>query len=174
MGITERVDGMVVLVETPSGSVSARMRGRDDIKVMFAPGFLRRANINQVQIQLEQLGRLLSTAWMREYQRIVSDEHQQTYEESRPINALDYEFLARRAGLIAQGRSDDGRIDIAVRGMRQWRVRVAPSALSSMREDEFALQVAVAARELVSDQRAKIRELKVTTYHPDFVADFKG
>jgi hypothetical protein len=45
--------------------------------------------------------------------------------------------------------------------------------MSAMGENEFAAQVAVAARELIGDQRAKIRELKVTTYDPEFVADFK-
>jgi hypothetical protein len=173
MGITERVERMVVRVEAPSRSVSAEMRGRDDIVVRFAPGFYQRAGTHEMQAQLEQLGRLLWAAWMREYQRIVSDEHQQTYQETRPVSQLDYEFLEKRANLVAEGRSGDGRIHIAVLGMQQWKVRVAPDAMSTMGEDEFAAQVAVAARELIGDQRAKIRELKVTTYDPEFVADFK-
>jgi hypothetical protein len=173
MGITERVERMAVRVEAPSRSVSAELRGRNDIIVSFAPGFYQRAGEHEMQAQLEQVGRLLWASWMREYQRIVSDEHGQTYEESRPLSHLDYEFIDKRANLVAEGRSGDGRIQISVRGMQDWKVRVAPGALSAMREDEFAAQVAVAAQGLIDDQRTKIRELKVTTYDPDFVADFK-
>ncbi len=173
MGITERVERMEVRVEAPSHSVSAVLRGRNDVIVTFAPGFYQRADAHEMQWQLEQLGKLLWARWMREYQRIVSDEHQQTYEETRPLSAIDYEFIDNRANLVAEGSSGDGRIHLAVRGMQEWKVRVAPDAIRTMREDEFAAQVAVAAQELIGDQRAKIRELKVTTYDPEFVADYK-
>ncbi len=173
MGITERVERMVVRVEAPSHSVSAEMHGRNDIIVTFAPGFYHRADTHEMQTQLEQLGRLLWASWMREYHRILSDEHQQTYQESRPVSQTDFEFFEKRANLVAEGRSGDGRIEIAVRGMQEWKVRVARDAMATMREDEFAAQVAVAARGLISDQQDKIRELKVTTYDPEFVADFK-
>jgi hypothetical protein len=173
MGITERVQSLVLRVQAPSGSVSAEMRGRNDVVVSFAPGFYYRADEHEMQWQLEQLAKLLWAAWMREYQRILSDEHQQTIQESRPVSQQDYEFFEKRSNLTADGRSSDGRIHVAVRGMQEWTVQVAPDAMSTLREDEFLSQVAVAARELIGDQRAKIRELKVTTYDPAFVADFK-
>jgi hypothetical protein len=174
MGITERVESILVRVEAPSRSVSAEMHGRNHVIVSFAPGFYYRADEHEMQWQLEQLAKLLWAAWMREYQRIISDEHQQTIQESRPVSQQDYEFFEKRSNLVAEGRSSDGRIHLAVRGMKDWKVRVAPDAMTTMREDEFASQVAVAARELIGDQRAKIRELKVTTYDPEFIADFKG
>jgi hypothetical protein len=173
MGITERVDRMVVRVETPSRSVWAQMHGRSDIVIRFAPGFFRRAKARELQTQLEQLGRLLWAAWMREYHAIVSAEHHQIYQEKRPVAERDVEFVRKRANLIAHGRSSDGRIRVAVRGMREWKVWVATEA-KSISEAEFTKQAAIAARALIDDQRMKIRELKVTTFDPRFVADFQG
>lgn len=173
MGITERVEQMIVRVEAPSRSVSAQMHGRNDVSVSFAPGFYHRAAEHEMEAQLGQVGKLLWAARTREYNRIISDEHQQTIEESRPISQRDVEFYSKRDSLVAHGSSSDGLVQLSVRGMRDWKVKVEPDALRRLREDEFAAQVAVAARELIADQQAKIRELKVSIYDPEFLAQFK-
>jgi hypothetical protein len=173
MGITERVEQMTVRVQAPSRSVSAQIRGRHDVSVSFAPGFYHRADEHEMETQLAQVGKLLWAARTREYNRIISDEHQQTIEDSRPTSQRDFEFYDKRENLVAEGASADDRVRLSVRGMRDWTVAVAPGALRQLPEEEFAAQVAVAARELIADQVAKIRELKVAIYDPEFLAQFK-
>ena len=172
MGITERVERMLVRVQSPSGSVSAELHGNDDVRVWFAPGFYQRADRHEMQTQLEQAARLLWAARVTEYQRILSDEYEQPMAERSPVGRLDTEFSQRREALVAQGESDDGHIAITVRGMRDWRVELTADALRALREDEFTAGVVFAARKLIADQLAKILQLRVSTYDPGLTLRF--
>jgi hypothetical protein len=163
---------MVVRVQAPSGSLSAEIRGRNDVSVAFAPGFYYRADEHEMEHQLASVAKLLWAARTREYNRIISDEHEQTIEDTRPVSERDYEFYEKRDSLLAEGQSTDGRVYLSVRGMREWKVKVASGAMHQLREDEFTAQVASAARELIADQIAKIRELKVSIFDPEFLEEF--
>src|SRR5262245_11349524 len=74
MGITERVERMVVRVSSPSGSVSAQIHGRNDVQIFFALGYYQRAEEHDLESQLTQVARLLWAARMREYNAIITDE----------------------------------------------------------------------------------------------------
>jgi hypothetical protein len=174
MGITERVESMVVRVSSPSGSVSAQLQGRNDVQVFFAPGYYHRTDQHDLESQLTQVAKLLWAARMREYQYIILDEYrEQAVLEAKPVSRQDFEFYERRDALVAEGQAASGRIQLSVRGMRDWKVRISADVLRDMREDEFAGALGVAARELIGDQLDKVRELKVQTYDPDFVRDYK-
>ena len=166
MGIAERVERMLVRVETPSRNVSAELLGRDDLRISFAPGFYQRADRVEMQAQLAQVARLLWAAWSRHYDLILSDEYGGLIEKRRPESERDVTFDEQRDQLIAHGSSPDGRILVDVRGMRDWKVSVAADAMRVLRESEFGAGVAAAARELVADQQLKILQLKVHVYDP--------
>jgi hypothetical protein len=69
-----------------------------------------------------------------------------------------------RDNLIAEGKSADSRIHIAVKGMRHWTVRIADGTVRTLTEEQFASGVREAARELINDQFAKVQELKQKIY----------
>lgn len=172
MAITERVERMLVGVQTPSGRVTAQLHGSHDVRVWFAPGFYQRADRHEMQTQLEQAARLLWAARVTEYQRILSDEYEQPMAQRSPVGRLDTEFGQRREALVAQGESDDGHIAITVKGMRDWRVELTADALRALREDEFTAAVALAASKLIADQLTKIVQLRVRTYDPRLTQRF--
>ncbi|ASW55514.1 hypothetical protein [Plantactinospora sp. KBS50] len=75
---------------------------------------------------------------------------------------MDYD--QQRRDLVAQGRSNCGRIAISVRGMQSWLVRIAPGTVRQLDEEQFAARLREAAGELIRDQFAGIRVLKSRIY----------
>lgn len=173
MGITQRVDQMMVRVSSPGGSIFAEIHGRDEVRLSFAPGYYYRVDKPDMETQLSTVGRLLWVARMREYYRIISDQTGQTITgDVRAESFLDTQFYEQRARLVAEGRSTDGRIHIQVRGLTTWTVRITDGTLNDLSPEEFAASAASAAAELIHDQHAKVRELRVQTYTPELVSDF--
>jgi hypothetical protein len=174
MGITERVANMTVRVSSPNGGIFARLDGRESVQLSFAPGYYERAAEHDLESQLTQVARLLWTSRMRAYNAIIADEYQESLIiDPKPQSQLDREFYDQRDNLLAVGRSADGRIEVSVRGMRDWKVRLAPGTAGVLSEEDFARAAATAATQLISDQRDKVRELKIEIFAPEFVADFK-
>lgn len=174
MGITERVANMSVRVSSPNGGIFARLDGRESVQLSFAPGYYERASDHDLESQLTQVARLLWTARMRAYNTIIADEyHESIIIDPTPQSQLDREFYDQRDNLLATGRSSDGRIEVTVRGMRDWKVRITPGTSRELSEDAFASAAATAASQLISDQRDKVRELKIEIFAPEFVADYK-
>jgi hypothetical protein len=173
MSITERVDSMVVRASAPDGRVSAELHGRTGVRVDLAPGYFYRADEADLESSLTQLAKLMFAGRMREYYAIISDEIRQTVvPDERAISALDTRFYEERDNLVAEGRGAGGRILLQVRGMKTWIVHIARGTLRELTEDEFTSGVADAAAELILDQQAKVRELKVRTYAPEFIDDY--
>lgn len=102
---------------------------------------------------------------MREYYAAVSEAFGEAITgESRAVSPRDHEYHSARDELVAEGRSSDGAVEIAVRGMREWTVRIADGTLRRLNEQEFAPRFAEAAAELIRDQSTKIRALKNRIY----------
>jgi hypothetical protein len=80
------------------------------------------------------------------------------------VSARDRDYRTARDELIAEGRSADGRVHLAVRGMRGWTIRIADGTLRELDEEEFTGRVREAAAELIRDQLAKVRTLKARIY----------
>jgi hypothetical protein len=166
MGVlADRLDNMRVRVQSPGGKIAAELRGRTDVRLSFSPESYRYFNEWDLERQLAALARLLWAARMREYYAAVSEAFGETITgESPPQTWRDQEYYSARDSIVAEGRSADGRIQLAVRGMTEWTVRIADGSLRTLTEDEFCARVGEAAAELISDQFAKIRELKNQIY----------
>ena len=80
------------------------------------------------------------------------------------VGARDAAFHEARAQLIATGASDDGRIRIAVRGMRHWTVQVASGTTLVLTEEAFVAGVRTAAARLIQHQADQMALLKARTY----------
>ncbi|GIG91435.1 hypothetical protein [Plantactinospora endophytica] len=166
MGVlAERLDDMRVRVSAPGGRIVAELRGRADVRLSFTPESYRYCDERELERQLEGLGKLLWAGRTREYYAAASEAFGATITGEPPAVSLrDQDFCSARDELVAQGRSSDGRIHLAVRGMRIWTVRVADGTVRSLTEEEFAARVSEAAGELIRDQFAKIRVLKHRVY----------
>jgi len=174
MGISERVDGMVVRATSPNGSITATVRGMDAIEVSFAPGFYQRASEQEMETQLAQVARLLWANRMREYQAILDDESGGGLIVDAPgADRLDDQFYEQRENLVAEGRSADGRVRVTVRGMRDWSVHISPGAIDQMREQEMLSAAVQAAEALIRDQMVKLNELKFAIYRDEVDVDLR-
>jgi DNA-binding protein YbaB len=168
MGISERVDSMVVRATSPNGSVTATVRGMDSIEVTFMPGFYQEAGTHQMETQLAQVAKVLWANRMREYRAIVDDESNGSLVvKTEPADRRDEQFFEQRENLVAEGSSSDGRVRVTVRGMVDWTVHISPGTLQELREYELATAVGEAAQALIRDQTNKMLELKLSIYEDD-------
>lgn len=168
MGISERVDSMVVRATSPNGSVTATVRGMDGIEIAFAPGFYQRATPQEMETQLAQVARVLWANRMREYEAILNDESEGNLIVDAPAaDRRDEQFYEQRDNLVAEGSSPDGRVRVTARGMRDWSVHIAPGAIDQMLEDEMTYAAVQAAEALIRDQMTKINELKFSLYQDE-------
>ncbi|NUO57361.1 MAG: hypothetical protein HOV71_00815 [Hamadaea sp.] len=161
MMVSERLDRMVVTASTPDGAIAAELFDRDQVRLSF-PGGYRWLDESRLPGQLEALARVLWARRMREYFEIMSeDEDVPITAEPEPVTAGQWEFVERRAQIVARGESPDGRIAVSVRGMQEWTVRVQPGTLREYAEEEFAEAIRSVVTRLLDDQFRQITELKI-------------
>ncbi|MGI5215514.1 hypothetical protein [Plantactinospora sp. CA-290183] len=162
--LAERLDNMYVRVASPAGNIVAELSGRTDVRLSFSAESYRYLNERELERQLVGLGKLLWAARTREYYAAVSEAFGETVTgEPPPIGPRDVEFHEARDELVAEGRSD-GTIQVSVRGMQVWTVRIADGTVRRLTEQEFAARVQEAAGQLIRDQFRKIGLLKAKIY----------
>nr|MDT0657600.1 hypothetical protein [Micromonospora sp. DSM 115978] len=166
MGVlSDRLDNLRLRVELPGGGIVAELVGRSEVRLSFAPGRYARYGERELEAHLASVGRLLWAERMRAYYAAVSDAFDERVTgEPKPVSPRDRDFQAGRDALLAEGRSGDGRIYVGVRGMRFWVVHIAAGTVRLLTEPEFAERAAEAARELITDQQARVRALKDRCY----------
>ncbi|MFI5959734.1 hypothetical protein [Cryptosporangium sp. NPDC051539] len=163
--LADRLDGMTVRVTLPDGSLSAELVGSRAVTVSFPPGEYGRMPEPELARRLAQLARLLVARRTPEYFRIQSEVTGETTTKEPPaIGRRDQEYAAARDDVVAKGLSVDGRIQVSVRGMREWTVWIRPGTLRSLSEDQFVGAVGEAAGDLIADQRDRIRAVAVQVY----------
>jgi hypothetical protein len=150
---------------SPDGMINGELRERTQVYLFFAPGTYRDYDEATLEQQLVGLARRLWAGRMKEYYAAVSEAFGETVtKESPPISPRDTAFHEARDELVAEGRSADGRIHIAVRGMRSWTVQIKDGTLRTLSEGELAAHVREAASALINDQLTKVRALKLRIY----------
>lgn len=166
MGVlTDRLARTRVRASLPSGEISVEFSAERGIALSFAPGRYCRLDERELERHLAALARLLRVAQAREYYATVSEMFGQPITKEFPaLTPRDVAYDKARAGLTAQGRSADGRVCLAVKGMTTWTVHIADGTLRSLDEREFGEQVRQAGAELLRDQVAKIQSLKARIY----------
>jgi hypothetical protein len=152
-------DEIHVYATAPGGGVHGEIRGRDTVEIYFSTGSYQHSSETELERRLEGLGRLLWAASERARRNLRPDVAHGARESDR-----DRRFLEERDALIAEGRSDDDRIVVTVRGMRQWRVRIADDTLRVLRERDFCAGVQVAASRLIASQLTQVIQLRGRIY----------
>jgi hypothetical protein len=164
--LSDRLDSMRVRVASPDGMIIGELRNRTEVRLSFVSGSYRQYDTSTLEQQLAGLARRLWAGRTRKFYEALSEAFGETVTgESRPVSPRDVAFHAARDELIAQGRSADGRVRVAVRGMRRWRVKITDSTLRTLSEEEFSARAGEAAVALIRDQLEKIRELKQQFYN---------
>lgn len=166
MGVlADRLDSMRIRVASPNKMVVAELCHRTEVRLSFASGAYQRSYERGLEEQLAGLARVMWAARMKGYYQAVSEAFgEEVTGEPLPVGRRDQEYLQARDQLVAVGRSRDGRVQLAVRGMRTWTVRIADGSLRALSEDEFTASVGEAAGALIRDQFDKIRQLKLRVY----------
>ena len=163
--LADRLDSMKVRVSAPGGKLAAELRNRSEVELRFARGSYQWYSERSLETQLASLGKLLWAARMKGYHLAVSEAlGEPVAREAPPVTPRDQAFYAARDRLVAEGRPADGRVAVAVRGMRDWQVTIANGTLRALNEDEFAARVNEAAGKLINDQQMKVWELKQRYY----------
>jgi hypothetical protein len=162
--LADRLDGMQVRVAVPGGHVRAVLSGRTSVTLTFADGYYQRSTDDELQHDLEALARLLWAARTREYHRALEEAFSHPTLSKPAVGARDVAFHEARDRLVATGASDDGRIRIAVRGMRHWTVQVASGTTQALSEDAFVAGVRTAAGRLIRHQLDQMALLKDRVY----------
>jgi len=138
---------------------------RTRVQVTFQPVVYRRYDPGELERHLENLATRLWANRMRGYYAAVSEAFGETITgEARPISQRDIDFHRARDEMLTEGRSRDGRVTVTLRGLRDFRVRLAPGTTRELTEQQFADAVEEAAGELLRNQRERIRDLKLRTY----------
>lgn len=162
--LADRLDRMIVRATTPDRSVTAELRGTDDIRIEFAAGCYRRAAEADLERRLAQLGRATWAAREKGYRAAVEAEGGRVLGREQATDPLDRRWYDGLDSLVAEGGSSDGSVRATVRGMREWRVTIRPGTLRTLHEDQFAARVVEAAKALLAGQRTRAARLWQETY----------
>jgi hypothetical protein len=163
--LAERMASLRVRVESPDGNIEAELHDQVRVDLTFRPRRYPQYSGFSLETQLAGTGRLLVAARTRAYFAALSEAAGYRIErEERPVGPRDVAFAEARDALVASGASPDDRIRIAVRGMRDWSVEIAPGALRRLDEAEFADRVRSAVADLIEDQFRRIAHLRREIY----------
>jgi hypothetical protein len=145
--------------------IMAELSGRSQVTLSFAPDWYGRCTDSELAHKLSSMSSRLWVARMREYWTVRSrDAGEIITGEVKPISPRAIAYREARNALVARGRSGDGRVSIAVEGMRSWTVTVAPGTVRALDEHEFAAAAGEAAAALIQDQYQKVAMLKAEIY----------
>lgn len=148
--MAEHLDTMVVEATTPGDSASARLRGRSDVTVWFAPGYYSQSTDARIADKLAQLGKLLWVARMKEYYRFKSEQLERPIRgEGTPKTPAQVARRDARDSIVAEGRSDDGTVALTSVGLLKWSATVAPGTVERVDEETFVASCSQAAERLI-------------------------
>lgn len=166
MGVlSDRLDSMRVQASSPDGKVAGELRDRTQFYLSFVPGSYWSYDETTLEQQLVGLAQRIWSRRMEKYYAAVSEAFGETVtKESPPVSPRDFAFYEAREKLVAEGRSADERIYIALRGMRSWTVRIREGTLRRLTEEQFAAHMRAAVSAFITDQYAKVRALKLEIY----------
>ncbi len=162
MGVLiDRLDGVVVHASAPGGGVHGEIRGRADIAVYFSSSFYGQVSESELERRLEQLARLLWAALAGRQKAIRAELGIHDIDDD-PVR--DRVFAQERDRITAAGRSDDGRVSVAVEGMRRWRFVLADDTVRILSERDFLAGLRAAINRLIEHQAQQIMQLKGRVY----------
>ncbi|WP_027341568.1 hypothetical protein [Hamadaea tsunoensis] len=159
--LSDRLDRMVVTASTSDGALSAELYDRDQVRITFEQGSYRWLDERTLERHLVSLARVLWSRRMREFWMIMGEVSDYAYTaEPLPVTPAQQEFVERRENIVARGASADGRVQLSVRGMHEWKAVVRDGTLTEIGPDDFVAGVRTAAEQLIADQLAQITAVK--------------
>lgn len=157
MTMQEHLDTMVVEAATPDDTAFARLTGRRQIDVWFAPGYYAHATDERVQSKLATLARLLWVARTKEYYRYKSVQLGRVVRgEGEPKTPRQEERREARQQILAVGESSDGLVRIEAVGLFHWTVLLAPGTVPAVPEETVCAALGEAAAHLIEQHENQL------------------
>lgn len=147
-----RLDAIHVRVRAPGADIEVELRHRRNVSITFGEGTYEFLRPQHLERALTGAARLLYAGWLRQYRTALAG--------SAIGGEQDPRFVAARDRIESSGRSNGGHVTISAVGMEDIQVRVAPRVLDELTERQFADAVRQAAAAFLTDQAAKIDELR--------------
>ncbi|MBN9745993.1 hypothetical protein DMP23_33760 [Amycolatopsis sp. A1MSW2902] len=158
--LAERLDGIQVRVRAPGAEIEAELRRRTDITVSFGESVYDFIDESALETALASLARLLWAGWQRQYRAAIDE----TGLNIDVDDLRDSHFFTDRANVEAVGASAGERVAISAVGMENFSVAIKPGTVREIPEDQFSVDVSVAAAKLIQDFQDQVDELKKRYY----------
>lgn len=153
----EHLQTMVVQAATPDDTTFARLTGRRQVDVWFAPGYYSYATDERIESKLATVARLLWVARTKEYYRYKSQLLGRTVQGEGPPRTPRQEARREaRGNILAVGESGDGLVRIEAVGLFHWAVRLAPGTVPAVAEQDLTAAVSTAAARLIEQHENKL------------------
>lgn len=163
----EHLQTMVVEAATPDETTFARLTGRRQVDVWFAPGYYAHATDARIEAKLATVARLLWVARTKEYYCYKSRSLGRTVRgEGSPGSRLEEERREARAAIHAVGESGDGLVRIEAIGLFEWTVRLAPGTVPAVAEQTLTAALSVAAARLIEQHENKLEAVWAGAWSP--------
>jgi len=151
------MDAMRVSVSTPNEQVFGEMTGWYDVRIWIAPGYAERVGDRELATQFTRVARLLLTARMREYRRLLE---QYLQPNPQPLSASRRAFREGLDVTTVTGSGADGAIEVVSVGLAEWTVTVAPGTVERLGGELLGVEATRAANRLVDAWLDTIARMK--------------
>jgi hypothetical protein len=159
--LAELLNSRVFTVHSPDGQINATVSNRDRVELQFQPHAYRRYDEAALA---HQLTRLAAAVWVeseRRYRAAVGEATGESFREERLVRgSMRRRYYQDLAELEVEGWSSSGWVGIWTLGLLHWNVVIAPGAIRSLKENEFAAEAAEAARSLLASHSMQVHRLK--------------
>jgi len=147
--LDERLAEVVHETSSPDGGAIVTVRGPDDVVFEFRAGAYGRYDETGLAHQLERLARTVYDRYTGEVNDVIDD-----YLGGDGVDDDDAElgeFRTQLDRMVFKATSSRGAIAVATRAFVEWKVGVAPGALS-LSESEFVAELQSVAAQLRAEQ----------------------
>jgi hypothetical protein len=142
--LNERLAEVVTETSSPDGGVIVTVRGPDDVVFKFRDRAYRGYNETALAHQLEKLARMAYDRYTGEVNEVIDD---YLGGDGVDDDAAELgQFRTQLERTVFEAKSTRGAIAVATRAFVEWKVGVAPGALSLPESDFVAELQSVAAR----------------------------
>jgi hypothetical protein len=163
--LAERMERLVVRVQSPDRYISAVLSHPLHLDVTFTPGTYRRYREHALERQLDVVATRLWTGHRRGYLHALSEALGEPDRGERDQDAMDIDPHSRRyqeaaASIVARGESPGRDIHVTTTALVRWEFAISTGTVHRVGEDQFRRDLVIAARSVLDGYLAQVRELK--------------
>ena len=164
--LNERIESSTVSVHTPNELVFGEARGEREVRVWFAPGHHQQVSTRKLEDELATLARLLFVAGVGEHGVALKEATGRTFINRPMIGRRDVAYVERLETLAAEGRSDDGTVQVTSVGQVSYAVPIVPGTLDRAPQQTFEASCGQAANRLLVDVELQAAAARWEIYEP--------